>query len=351
MLTRELSLEEKDRYNAVATHPLQSWQWGDFRESTGVAAYRFGTFNDVKKLVGGFQVLFHKVPKTSYTIGYVPRGPLPNKVQLEQITRVAAEQNAIFVKLEPNIIKEGKKFILSDIAAQFPNFRISSKPLFTPYTFQLDLTPTEDQLMAGMNQKTRYNVRLAQKKGVTVTEDNSDVAFAAYLKLTNETTKRQKFFAHNEQYHRAMWKFMKESGIAHLLVARYQNEILVTWIVFLFNNVLYYPYGASSEKFREVMASNAMMWETIRWGKQQGAKLFDMWGALGPSPAGQPNTKDPWYGFHRFKEGYGGKPVEFVGSYDLVLQPKLYKTYLVVDKLRWAWLKGSQLLWSVPELW
>ena len=121
----------------------------------------------------------------------------------------------------------------------------------------------------------------------------------------------------------------------HLLTARYQGKILATWILFLFNHVLYYPYGASTQTHKEVMASNLMMWEAIRWGKAHGARLFDLWGTPGPDP----KTSDPYFGFHRFKLGYGPKLVEFVGSYDLILKKPHYLLFTMADKLRWILLR------------
>jgi lipid II:glycine glycyltransferase (peptidoglycan interpeptide bridge formation enzyme) len=139
-----------------------------------------------------------------------------------------------------------------------------------------------------------------------------------------------------------MWETLQPPGLAHLLTATYQGKILVTWILFLFNNILYYPYGASSDENRETMASNLMMWEAIRWGKANNAKIFDLWGALGPNP----NRRDPWYGFHRFKEGYGGKLVEFVGTYDFVIDNRFYSFYNTLDKARWKFLRFKSWLLS-----
>lgn len=329
MLIREVLESEKEQYNQVVNHPLQSWEWGEFREKTGVEVIRLGCFEE-KKLLSAFQLTIHSTPYTPYTLGYFPKGGLPDKPMIDSLKKIAKEQNCLFIKLEPNVSPH----------SQTHEFLIETgcrpgRPLFTRYTFQIDLTRSEEELLAQMKEKTRYNVRLAQKSGVSVQEDNSPEAFATYLGLTHETTKRQGFYAHNEQYHQLMWEVLRPAGMAHLLTATYQGKILVTWILFLFNGVLYYPYGASSEENREVMASNLMMWEVIKWGKSHGAKIFDLWGALGPNP----NPKDPWYGFHRFKEGYGGSLVEFLGTYDLVFNPLLYPVYNLADNLRWKFLK------------
>ena len=334
MLTREtLPPEEKEAYNKLATHVLQSWDWGEFRKKTGVKVIRPALFKG-GKLVEAYQLTIHPVPHTSYTIGYLPKGPEPDEEMLKALEDIGGEEKSIFFKIEPNVTAN---YILKINDWRFAPAR---KPLFTKYTFWIDLTKSEDELLAQMKEKTRYNVRLAQRNGVEVLEDNSPAAFENYLRLTQETTTRQKFFSHSESYHRLMWQTLQPGGVAHLLIATYQGKPLVTWVLFTFNKILYYPYGASSTLHREVMASNLMMWEAIKFGKKMGCQTFDLWGCLGPDP--DPN--DPWYGFHRFKEGYGGKLVEFVGSYDFILNPPFYKIYHLVDNLRWKALKMTARL-------
>jgi lipid II:glycine glycyltransferase (peptidoglycan interpeptide bridge formation enzyme) len=306
-------------------HPLQAKEWGDFREKTAVKVIR----------TNELQLTIHPIPHTKYTIGYLPKGPLPTKEILSELRQIGKKENCVLIQLEPNVEnKEGLKLELKKLGL-IP----AAHPLFTDYTFILDLTKSEEELLKNMHPKTRYNIRVAEKKGVKIIEDNSDKAFSEYLKLTKETTTRQKFYAHSENYHRLMWNTLKilnpEGLTAHLFKAIYNNEILVAWIIFVLGDTLYYPYGASSSNYREVMASNLMMWEVIKFGKQLGLKKFDMWGALGPNP----DTKDPWYGFHRFKEGYGGRLTEFVGSYDFVVNKKLYLVYKLMNKIRWIILR------------
>jgi lipid II:glycine glycyltransferase (peptidoglycan interpeptide bridge formation enzyme) len=298
---------------------------------------------------------------------------------LDKLQEIGKKEKCIFIQLEPNIIGNQELGIMNQgnnsKLAKFETiihdsqFMIqpSAHPLFTKYTFILDLTKTEEELLRKMHPKTRYNIKVAQKHGVLVVEDNSDDAFEAYIKLTHETTKRQGFYAHTENYHRIQWETLgaknQESGIrnqekdkkekihdsyfmihnsdkltAHILTAKYQDKTLVAWILFIYKDTLYYPYGASSNEHRETMASNLMMWEAIKFGKKLGLKKFDMWGSLGPNP----DPKDPWYGFHRFKQGYGPELVEFIGSYDLIINPMLYQLYKIADKIRWFILKFMQ---------
>ena len=318
--------KDKKQFDRLAVHPLQSWEWGEFRLKTGIEVVRLGRY-EKDKLTETAQITFHPVPFASLTIGYFPKGKIPSFEMLEKLMELGKKKNAILIKLEPDV--EKSRFHLKN-----PHLKVSPYPLFTRYTFRLDLTLKDEELLSKMHPKTRYNIRLSQKKGVYVRQDNSDTAFENYLKLMKETTLRQKFFAHTEKYHRLMWETMKEAGIAHLLTAKYKTaegreETLVVWIVFMFNKVLYYPYGASTNLYRQFMPSNLIMWEAIRFGKKNGAEVFDMWGALGPDP----DPADPWYGFHKFKEGYGPVLTELTGSFDLVVNPVAYPLF---NGLQWA---------------
>lgn len=363
MEIRKIEKKDKALFDAVASHPLQSWAWGEFREALGQKVIRLGRFSD-GRLLEVYETSIHRLPHMPWTVGYCPRGVMPTEEMIEAIKKEVEKYHCIFVKFEPNVLTEILKgSALSRQGRALSNLGLMpGKPLFTPFTFQVDLTKPEEELLSSMKPKTRYNIKLAEKKGVVVEEDNSDEAFEAFQKLTEETTSRQHFFAHNRQYRQLMWQTMKSAGIAHLLVARYapvvissdpelakgesrdlakrykKGEILSAWVIFTFNGIGYYPYGASSDEHREMMASNLLAWRALQLAKAAGCNIFDFWGSLGSDP----DTNDPWYGFHRFKEGYGGKLVEFVGTWDLVLTPTLYKAYGLLDRMRWLFLRFSK---------
>ncbi len=336
MLIREILPQEKTLFNQVVNHPLQSHQWGEFRKQTGVVVERLGFFVE-GELRQALQVTFHKIPLLNRVVGYFPKGFPPDDDQMAALQQLAKKHNAIYIKMEPNV----KKPLDQDSSAN-PYVQLMEKyqveegrALFTRYTFELDLQASEEELLNKQSSKTRYNVRLAEKKGVKIIEDSSERGLEDYLKILAETTQRQGFYAHSPAYFRQLWKSLKDSGMAHIFKAIYENKVLVVWIVFVFNGVLYYPYGASSSLHREVMASNLMMWEIIRFGKRSGCKSFDMWGSLGPDP----DPKSPWNGFHRFKKGYGGELVEFIGSYDLIHDYPMYKIYTLAENWRWKFLR------------
>lgn len=338
MVIKKVTEKQKETFNKASGHPLQAWEWGEFRKSAGNQVIRLAGYRD-KKLTTAIQILIHGVPGIPIRIGTLIKGPKPTKEIIEELKKLAKEDNLVFIKLEPNyptsvgdhnIAPKETKRVLNLLRE---SGAIPGRTLFTPTTFWIDLTRSEDELLRSFHSKTRYNIRLAQKKGVKIVEDNSKRAFEKYIKLTRETVERQGFYAHDERYHRLMWEHLHRTPntehrppIARLLTARYKGEIITCWIVFVWKDTLYYPYGASSGKHKNVMASNLIMWEAIRYGKSLDLKTFDLWG------------REPGKGFTRFKEGYNPQVVKFLGTWDLITSP-LYYTYRAAEFLRWSFLR------------
>lgn len=337
-------ITDKTQYNKLVTHVIQSWEWGEFRESLGLPLLRFGIFRD-GKLTKAFQLTLHKIPFTKQYVGYLPKGPFPDSEMAQALKEIGKKHSCAFIKIEPDIIRsvipsnEGIQLNKSgsDLDPRLRgddnnldlSFIPSPKPLFTKYNFVIDLRPSEENLLKSFHQKTRYNIKVAQKHGVKVEISTSDKAFEDYLKLYFETTKRQNYHGHDENYHRKVWASLKTAGIAQIAVAYYRKKPLTAWMLLSFKDILYYPYGGSSLENREVMANNLVAWEAIRFGKKLGLNKFDMWGSLGPNA----NPKHPWFGFHQFKQRYNGKLIEYLGTYDLVFNWPIYILFTVIDKL------------------
>jgi lipid II:glycine glycyltransferase (peptidoglycan interpeptide bridge formation enzyme) len=302
-------------------HPLQSEDWANARKQMGIE-----TVN-----IEGFLLTFHKIPFTNFKIGYLPHSKMPSKKILQKLYEFGRKNKAIFIKIEPYVEKVSN----NETIKQLNNVMISPHPLFPNWTQVLDLTKSEDELLKSFHSKTRYNIRLAEKKGVTVREESNNEGFEKFAKLYFETTKRQKYFGHDYQYHKTVWSNLKNK-ISHILIAYYSDIPLAAYQLWYLDGVIYYVYGGTSQLHRNLMASNLLMWEAIKLGKKFGAEKFDMWGSLGPNY----DTKDPWSGFTRFKEGYATKFTEFIGSYDLVVFPIFYKIYNFIYSLREIYLKS-----------
>ena len=338
MITRILYDEEKPLYDTLVKHPVQTWEWGDFQISQGHKVYRLGVF-DNQRLISAYSVSFHKIPKLNYSVGTVLRGPAITEDMLNNIHKIALDENAIFVKFEPDVYQKTFDANNNPTAlaeeVSFPNLVVSPKVAFYPYTYVIDLTKSEDELLAAMHTKTRYNIRVANRHNVKVEEVSTDKGFATYLKLLFDTTKRQGFYLHSEDYHKNLWRILKPTGMVHVMLASYQGEVISAFMLFVLNGRLFYPYGSSLDLHREAMAPTLLMWESIKFGKKLGLKSFDMWGSLGPDAKESENG----FGFHRFKQGYGGQLVQFVGTHDLVINRELYQLYNLTDKLRWKILR------------
>lgn len=309
----------------IAEHPLQTSAWAEFRGKWG---------NQILETKYGILTL-HKLPFTNYKIGMFIKGPMPTEPMLKDLKELGKKENIVFIKLEPNYAIKKDDMACADkdkaVALLKKYGGTPGKTLFTPTTFWIDLTPSEENLMKSFSSKTRYNIRVAERNGVKVKEDNSDEAFERYLELTRETIERQGFYAHSEKYHRLMWKILREAGIAHLMTATFEGQIITTWILFIWKKFLYYPYGASTEKHKNVMANNLMMWEAIKFGKKKGLSTFDLWG------------REIGKGFTKFKEGYNPQVVEFLGTWDLVINPAVYTIYKVAEWIRWPTLKFAAM--------
>ena len=338
MITRILYNEEKAQYNKLVKHPVQTWEWGDFQTGEGHKIYRLGVF-DHDTMISAYSISFHKIPKTEYSVGTLLRGPKVDKDMVDNVRKIAKEENCLFVKFEPDVYQKTFDTNLNpqsfNIDMNFNGMVVSPKVAFYPYSFVVDLTKTEDELLAIMHSKTRYNIRIANRHNVEVVEKTDNDGFETYLKLLFETTKRQGFYLHSEMYHRHLWKILKPTDMIHILIASFEGKPLAAHMFFKLGNKFFYPYGASSDEKREVMAPTLLMWEAIKLGKSLGCHEFDMWGSLGPDA----KESEQGFGFHRFKQGYGGQLVQFVGTYDLVIFPQLYKIYNLVDKYRWKFLR------------
>lgn len=330
MSIKILDDSSKNAYEQVAKHPLQSWAWGEARMEMNTRVIRFGLY-DGPTLESVYQMSLHPLPAKLGYVGYIPRSPVPQKQILQYLQDYGKSNNIAFIKFEPYEERTDKlKATLID------DFSLSHSihPLFPDWTQFLDIDKSEDELLNSFKSKTRYNIRLAQKKGVVIKEMSNEEGFNIFAKLYFETCKRQNYFGHNLRYHKTVWNSMRKQG-GHILIAFYQGIPLGAYELFFYKKRMYYVYGGTSTLHKNVMASNLLMWESIRLAKRKGAVMFDMWGSLPPDYP----QDHPWAGFTRFKEGYATRFVEMIGSYDLVINPTLYSLYNLLHSLRGYYLQ------------
>jgi len=262
------------------------------------------------------------------------RGIWPPTEVLLFIKKEFAQEKCIFIKLEPELFREAAGLYKIPLLKktwqdQLITYEQSNSRVFAEHTFVVDLNLPEEKLLANMKPKTRYNIRLAEKKGVVVKDiTDGDKGFDTFFDLYQQTIKRQNYLGHNYTYHKTVFEKMRH--YSSLLIAYYENKPLAAYHLMFFKKSAYYIYGGSSEEHKEVMASNLLMWKALQQSRKRKCTSFDMWGAL-------PNdydTRDPWAGFHRFKEGYGGMHKDYIGSIDIVFRPFEYRLFSFLWPLR-----------------
>ncbi len=322
MTIRELDTVEPQIFDQSVTHPLQLFAWGSIRQATGLRVVRFGEY-DGDVLHAAYQMTLHKLPLVPYWIGYIPRSRVPSEAFLSYLRAYGKRYRIVSVLFEPDEV---------DVPARAkPALAESRTPLFYQWTRIIDLTESLENIKKKCDATTRYNIGLAERKGVTVAVEDTDSGFEAFYELYQATTKRQHFGGHGRLYHETIWRTFKDRAIAHMIVARYRGQPLAACEVWLHNNTLYYTYAGSSTEFRNLKAMNALMWNVIVFGKEHGAIKLDLWGILPPN---EHDPHNPWAGFTDFKKGFGGEAVKMIGSYDLIIHKPLYVLYVVFSWLR-----------------
>lgn len=318
---------------------LQSWRWGEFQHTVMNKVRRFGVY-DQGTLVGTAQVVEQALP-LSRLYWYVPRGPIINKqlpvdqyrvawsTLMNDIVRQADEIGALFVKVEPLIQKQNESVFLDLVHS----FEVRPARFVQPKdSWCVDLHKSEEALMSSMHQKWRYNIRLAERKGVVVRSTTDVGDFEEFWKIMSATSTRDQFSAHSHSYYREMFRSLIPSDFMKLYTAERNGTVLAMNLVVFYGDTVTYVHGASSDEDRNVMAPHLLQWRQILDAKKWGAKYYDFWG-IAPEE-GDKKIKREWSGITRFKKGFGGHPVSYVGAFDLVLSKSWYTVYKLAHKVK-----------------
>jgi lipid II:glycine glycyltransferase (peptidoglycan interpeptide bridge formation enzyme) len=233
----------------------------------------------------------------------------------------------MFIKFEPPLPRLNEHFFVS----QLKNADLRATRFIQPQdTLYLDLSLPEDKLAEALHPKTRYNIRLAERKGVGVRQDGAVNDFDDFWKLMEMTAKRDTFQHHRRAYYREMYRILGQTGFLKMFLAEYQGKVIAANLVVLFGDCATYVHGASGDDNREVMAPHLLQWRQIIEAKKSGFKYYDFWG-IAPTGA---DEKHPWQGLTRFKSGFSGRQFNYLGAYDLILDTFWYRIYKTVQRLR-----------------
>lgn len=330
---REASQQDRQRFNDFVARfetgdLLQSFEWGELKARTGWSPVRV-LAEQHGRIVATASILKRPIPKIGRCIMYAPRGPVLDTSDgslVEQfcahLRQVAIKHRAILLKIDPPVPIEDAASEANLRTAGFVCVNVGGFGGTQPKcVMQLDLDKPPDELMASFKEKWRYNIRLAERKGVTVNLDCGRDDLPVFYALLKETAARDGFLVRGPKYFEDMWDILVPPGYMRLALAYYQERPIAGAIVYLFGNRAMYTYGASSNEHRNVMPNHLMQWRLIQWAQQCGCKWYDF---RGVSPRRQPDSDDRLAGLNRFKEGFSPRFVEYIGEYDMVLSPTWY---------------------------
>ena len=328
-------------------HLLQTWEWSQVKAKYGWEPLSF-VWTDrshMSDIIAAAMILKRHIPirgiGARLNILYIPKGPLMDwsdeslRVRvLDDLQSFAKRQGAIFLKIDPDVVlgtgipggdnstdDNGGQAVMSALKRR--GWLFSSDQIQFRNTVMIDLSLSEDEMLARMKQKTRYNIRLAGRKGVTVRTGGSDDLPMLY-KMYAETSVRDGFVVRDEDYYQTVWGTFIQPSIprAEPLIAEVDGEAVAAIFVFCFAGRAYYLYGMSREAHREKMPNYLLQWEAMRRAKGAGCKVYDLWGA--PDVF---DEKDSMWGVFRFKEGLGGQVVRTLGAWDYTPKPFWYRIY------------------------
>ena len=351
--------------NAKNTEFLQSEEWREFQKKAGSRVFY------VENEGFSASIIEHQLPIVGKYF-YVPRGivlsakaerisnfesqisnefPMTNnrisnelkiqnskfKIYFSELMELAKKNNIGWVRVdlkdknELNLIKEN----------------INCKIVKAPHDMQpkeifvLDISKSEEELLAEMSQKTRYNIKLAQKRGISLRtanayENTNDIS--EFIRLVKATAKRKGISFHAEDYYRKMFENLPKNMLK-LYVAEYNGKVIAANVVVFYGDTATYLHGATDDEYRNVMAPHLLQWQAILDAKKTGCKFYDLGGVKTQNL--KPTAHNPWAGITKFKLGFSPntKPLEFAGSYDIIVNPRVYLLYQVLQKIKELFIK------------
>ncbi|MCJ7724745.1 MAG: aminoacyltransferase [Anaerolineales bacterium] len=326
-------------------HLLQTWEWAQVKTRYGWILIPQIWRDDGGKPVAAAMVLKRTIPIRGFakrmSVLYLPKGPLMDwenatlRIRvLDDLQALAKKQGSIFIKIDPDVVLgrgiPGTKGAVDDgnghdvlFELKQQDWRFSTDQIQFRNTVMIDLSPPEEDILARMKQKTRYNIRLASKKGIKVrvgTVDDLPMLYRMYA----ETSLRDGFVIRDEGYYYLVWKNFMESSYPHAepLIAVVNGEQVAALFLFRFAKRAYYLHGMSRAEHREKMPNYLLQWEAIRRAKAAGCSVYDLWGA-----PDRFDEEDKMWGVFRFKDGFGGEVIQTLGAWDYPSNPFFYRLY------------------------
>src|SRR6266852_936625 len=305
----------------------QSYEWGELTPDLGGEALHIGVVDDQGNLCAAMLTLISPIPILRRTYFYAPRGPVTDEpdspamtVLLNFVKAEARKRGAFMLKVEPSVEDKDPTW---QAALEKRGFRPNPYATHVRHEWILDLRPDEKDILAGMKEKWRYNVRLAARKGVTVRRGEGQADLDTFYHIYETTSERDQFFIHDKRHYEDVMRLYGEDDRAALFLAEYEGQAIAGIIVLRYGRWSWYMYGASSNEQRNLMPNHLLQWNGMQWAKSHDCWYYNFRGIPEVLEEGQ----ELW-GVYLFKRGFGGYALRFLETHDLVYQPVVYKLYM-----------------------
>ncbi len=340
MLLQASDRERFDNFIAACEYRsfLQTWGWGDLKATTGWTPHRIAIQSEDGQILAAAQILERSLPGVHRSLFYCPRGPMfdlthPELFQtlMAEIGEFARTRGAMALKIDPAIrlANDAYMSMLRTHGFSLVPVREDAFGGTQPkYVMALDISEDEEAILARFKSKWRYNIRLAERKEVTVQTDCAREDIDAFYDVLVETCQRDGFKVRSRAYFYDMYDLLIATGGGGLFLTRFGDEVIGGAIALTCGDTAWYVYGASSNRQRNRMPNHLMQWEMMKWAKARGCTVYDMRGV-----AKQDNVDSPLQGLNRFKEGFDAQYIEYIGEWDLIYSPVWYHLFSVAEPL------------------
>lgn len=308
---------------------LQSFNWGLFHQNLGKTITRLG-FKEKGRLVGVMLCIVEKAKRATYLT--IPGGPLINwqdKDQIDTFVKTikdfAKKQNCSFVRMRPQILENEKNNKLVESLG----FQNAPMHLHAELTRQLDLTKSEDQLMAEMRKTTRYEIKQASKLGIKISVSKDPKDLEEFYNLQKETAKRQRFVEFNKRFLQEQFEVFAADNQVLLYTATLNNVKLAQAFIIFYGSEADYHYGASTLDGRKYPGAYLIQWQALKEAKKRGITRYNLWGV---APEGETNHR--FWGVSVFKRGFGGEDISYLHARDLIVNSMSYKVNWLIEATR-----------------
>ncbi len=325
-----IEIKDQDRWNKFVAENgsqfLESADWADFQENLGRRVWRLALVHDSREneILAVALVIKYFLPLDQNYL-YSPRGPIVEtknyfNLLINKIKEIAQKENSIFIRLEPT--SEKQKVLLESLRET--GFR-ESKPIQPKDEWRLNLAPSEEEILRALHPKTRYNIGLAKKYGIKIRLGQGEADFREFWRMISETYERKELKTHPQDYYYQMSKLKS----VRFFLAEYQGRVLAANLLAFFGQTVYYLHGGSGQDQKRVMAPYWLFWQNIFEAKRAGYNYFNF-GGIAPASSASPH---PWLGLTRFKKGFGGQEVNYLGTWDLPIKRTWFWLYRLTKKL------------------